>query len=71
MGSGAPGYDTEAPARLRRLALEGISSNSTRRAYSAAMDEFLPWARYQIPAAFSKVQRTNNCYTVPYLDLRS
>jgi integrase len=44
----------EAQARLRRLALEGISSNSTRRAYSAAMDEFLTWAQYQIPAGFSK-----------------
>jgi hypothetical protein len=61
----------EAQARLRRLALEGISSNSTRRAYSAAMDEFLTWAQYQIPAGFSKAQRTNNCYTVPYLDVPS
>ena len=44
----------DASARLRRLALEGISSPSTRRAYSAAMDEFLTWAPYQNPAAFSK-----------------
>ena len=45
----------DASAQLRRLALEGISSPSTRRAYSAAMDEFLTWAPYQNPAAFSKV----------------
>ena len=50
-----PVLQEEPQARLRRLALEGISSNSTRRAYSAAMDEFLTWARYQIPAGFSKV----------------
>ena len=41
--------------QLMRLALEGISSNSTRRAYSAAMDEFLTWARYQSHTGFSKV----------------
>jgi integrase len=45
----------DAQAQLMRLALEGIASSSTRRAYSAAMDEFLTWARYQSPAGFSKV----------------
>src|SRR5664279_5541129 len=45
----------DAQAQLMRLALERIASSSTRRAYSAAMDEFLTWARYQSPAGFSKV----------------
>ena len=41
--------------QLLRLALAGIASGATRRAYTAAMDEFLTWARYQTPPGFSKV----------------
>ena len=37
-----------------RLALDGLSSQSTLRAYSAAIDEFLTWAPYQPTPEFSK-----------------
>jgi site-specific recombinase XerD len=47
-------FPTEFRERLVRLALDGISSPSTLRAYSAAIDEFLTWAPYQPVPEFSK-----------------
>jgi site-specific recombinase XerD len=40
--------------RLVHLALDGLSSASTLRAYSAAIDEFLTWVQYQPAPEFSK-----------------
>src|ERR1035437_5814849 len=47
-------FPTEFRERLARLALVGLSSPSTLRAYSAAIDEFLTWAPYQPVPEFSK-----------------
>jgi site-specific recombinase XerD len=47
-------FPTEFRERLARLALDGLSSPSTFRAYSAAIDEFLTWAPYQPVPEFSK-----------------
>jgi len=47
-------FSTEFRERLSHLALDGLSSPSTLRAYSAAIDEFLTWAQYQPAPEFSK-----------------
>src|ERR1035437_2287909 len=47
-------FPVELRERLVRLALDGLSSPSTLRAYSAAIDEFLTWAPYQPTPEFSK-----------------
>ena len=47
-------FPIELRERLVRLALDGLSSQSTLRAYSAAIDEFLTWAPYQPTPEFSK-----------------
>jgi site-specific recombinase XerD len=47
-------FPIELRERLVRLALDGLSSPSTLRAYSAAIDEFLTWAPYQPTPEFSK-----------------
>src|ERR1039458_4928136 len=47
-------FSVELRERLVRLALDGLSSPSTLRAYSAAIDEFLTWAPYQPTPEFSK-----------------
>jgi len=50
---------TEFKERLLQLALDGLVSPHTRRAYRTALDEFLTWAQYQQPSTLSKalVQR--------------
>ena len=40
--------------RLIRLALDGLASRHTCRAYRAALDEFLTWSQGQQPAVMSK-----------------
>ena len=47
-------FPVEFRERLVHLALDGLSSPSTLRAYSAAIDEFLTWAPYQPAPEFSK-----------------
>ena len=47
-------FPIELRERLVGLALDGLSSPSTLRAYSAAIDEFLTWAPYQPMPEFSK-----------------
>ena len=47
-------FPIELREQLVSLALDGLSSQSTLRAYSAAIDEFLTWAPYQPTPEFSK-----------------
>ena len=47
-------YPSDIRDRLSRLALDGLSSPDTLRAYAAAIDEFLTWAQAQPSPEFSK-----------------
>jgi site-specific recombinase XerD len=45
---------TDSKQRLIGLALDGLPSPNTRRAYRAALDEFLTWSQGQQPPMLCK-----------------
>jgi len=44
--------------RLIGLALDGLASRHTRRAYRAALDEFLTWSQGQQPSVLEPAEST-------------